>query len=116
MAVQDHFHVEPAFLSGYAGQISRNAAVFDQISQYLSANASKTDQMQGLLQQMAASCAQLLTWQLGILSRMRPELADSATALTKTGNDYAHTDQRNAARLDQAYPGLKPSTGKGRPV
>ncbi len=51
-----------------------------------------------------------------ILSRMRPELADSATALTKTGNDYAHTDQRNAARLDQAYPSVKPSTGKGRPV
>jgi hypothetical protein len=112
MAAQEHFHVEPAFLSGYAGQISRNAAVFDQISQYLSANASKTDQMQGLLQQMAACCTQLLTWQLGILSRMRPELADSATALTKTGNDYSHTDQRNAARLDAAYPTVPAPTGR----
>jgi hypothetical protein len=112
MAAQDHFHVEPASLGGYAGQVSRNAAVFDQISHYLSANASKTDQMQGLLQQMAAACAQLLSWQLGILSRMRPELADSATALTKAGNDYAHTDQRNAARLDAAYPTVKTPTGK----
>jgi hypothetical protein len=112
----DEFHVEPKYLSAYAGQIDRNAGCFDQISAYLSANADKTDQMGGLLDQMAVACGRLLNWQLGILARMRPELAATAAALTKTAGDYTHTDRVHAARLDQTYPAATVPSGRERPL
>lgn len=40
-------------MSGFADQVGRNAGYLGEIDQYLSANANKTDHMQGLLQQMA---------------------------------------------------------------
>jgi hypothetical protein len=71
--------------------------------------------MQVLLKEMASVCPELLNWQLGIISRMRQELGDSAGALGQTAMSYSHTDQRNAARLDQAYgSGQSHTTGTGR--
>jgi uncharacterized protein YukE len=116
MTNQDHFHVEPSSLTSYAGQITRNADYFGQIQQYMSANANKTNEMQGLLQEMASVCSNLLDWQLGILSRMQKELGDSATALNQAATSYSNEDQRNAARLDQTYsPGQPHPAGTQRP-
>ncbi|HEX4223740.1 MAG TPA: hypothetical protein VHZ97_15340 [Pseudonocardiaceae bacterium] len=104
MSGQDQFHVEPSYLAGYAGQVSQNAGYFAQISSYMSTNASKTDEMQGLLKEMATACTDLLNWQLNILSRMQTELGDSAAALSQVGTNYTHTETATAAALDKTYP------------
>lgn len=103
MAGQDRFHVEPSYLTGYAGQISGNANNFSQISSYMSANASKTNEMQGLLKEMATACTDLLNWQLGVLGQMQKELSGSASALNQTASGYTHTDNAAAASLDKTY-------------
>ncbi|HWE91409.1 MAG TPA: hypothetical protein VG317_18255 [Pseudonocardiaceae bacterium] len=109
------FRVEPSYLKGYSGQIDSNAGHLSQIAQYLSANANQTNEMQGLLQSMAGCCAELLSWQLGVLGRMQPELADTGKAVDQTASNYTHTDQRNAALLDEAYSsGRTPNSGGPR--
>jgi hypothetical protein len=48
---------------------------------------------------------------------MQQELTTTATALGATADNYTHTDQANAARLDQTYSaGPPPVRGGGHAV
>jgi uncharacterized protein YukE len=115
----EQFRVEPQYLKGYAEQVRRNANFVDQTRSYLAANGAKTDKMTGfLLSPVVAGYHKVLAWQLELLETMNRKLFDSAAALDKAADAYAHTDQNTATNLDKTYPAPQqssPGSGGMRP-
>ena len=113
MSAPDAFHAEPSFLRGYADQINRNAGFVGRVHDYLAQYAGKTDQMQGLLKEMAEACTSLQNWQTTTLATMQQDLHQTAAALTGTATSYEHTETTNAQRLDEVYPAATPDHATG---
>jgi hypothetical protein len=108
---EEQFSVQPDAVRGYAGLLERNLGYIGEMRTYLDGPGSETTDLGGLMAQFQNLVEDISRAQRDTLNTMQQKLSDTINGVKATADQYANTDAKHAAELDNVVP-KAPDDGK----
>lgn len=108
---EEQFSVQPDALRGYAGLLQRNLGYIGEMRTYLDGPGSETTDLGGMMTRFQNLVEDMSRAQRETLNTMQQKLTATINGVKATADQYANTDAKHAADLDDLVP-KAPDDGK----